>query len=216
MKFFHAVDRDESKTITRAEWLAGLRTLGLAKPPEPLGSDRASPAAPAESQAGSDASPIPSTSAARKDSSTLGGGGGDGGSALADRDGAGLAMPNVTSLSSAALPSAALSSAASVSFPASNGNDTNRDGGRSGSTRFHGDSSSSSSYSSYNSSSSNRTRSGSDVSEVFEVFDTIDRNGDGVITLIELIAALRNRDGVIASRLRLPGEVHQEDGTRGG
>jgi hypothetical protein len=46
MRFFHAMDRDESKTITRAEWLAGLRTLGLANSSENQATESESTAAP--------------------------------------------------------------------------------------------------------------------------------------------------------------------------
>ena len=109
---------------------------------------------------------------------------------MGDRDDAGLIKSRV---------------GADITLPA-------RDGGND--VDQHTNSSSSSSNSS-SSGTRTRTRTGSDGSDVFEVFDAIDRNGDGEITVIELIAALRSRDGAIASRLRLPGEVHQEDGTRG-
>ena len=45
------------------------------------------------------------------------------------------------------------------------------------------------------------------------MFDHADANGDGTISVVELMVALRH-DPELASMLRLPSHIHQEDGTR--
>ena len=52
-----------------------------------------------------------------------------------------------------------------------------------------------------------------DVRSLRSMFDHADANGDGTISVVELMVALRH-DPELASMLRLPSHIHQEDGTR--
>ena len=60
---------------------------------------------------------------------------------------------------------------------------------------------------------STTTLEADEIASLRAMFEHADKNGDGTISVVELMVALRH-DPELASTLRLPAHIHQEDGTR--